>query len=129
MIYFAADFGLDLHYSKLLNMIIENKGNDESLILGILEYLSMNFKFIYIDEIFNVLTYVRDSKNYYQNEQLLSSIILCKISNDSNYLNFVRELIVFDEGNKEFFNNVLKRNVFDEKFFHNSELIELISSK
>lgn len=125
LVYFATDFGLDLNYDKIIKMVIENKGNEDCLVLSILEYLLMNFKFIYIEELLNVLIYVRDNKDYFQNEQLLSSVILYKISNQSEYLKFAKELIDSDKSNKEFFNNLMKRNIFNKKYFQNIELLQL----
>lgn len=125
LIYFASDFGLDLSYDKILKMVIKNKGDENCLVLSILEYLLMNFKFIYIGELFKTLIYVRDSKDYFQNEQILSSVILFKISNKSEYLNFVVELLESDKSNMEFFNNLMMRPIFNKNYFNSIDLSKL----
>ncbi|WP_131327861.1 hypothetical protein [Chryseobacterium vrystaatense] len=125
LIYFASDFGLDLSYDKILKKVIKNKGDENCLVLSILEYLLMNFKFIYIGELFKTLIYVRDSKDYFQNEQILSSVILFKISNKSEYLNFVVELLESDKSNMEFFNNLMMRPIFNKNYFNSIDLSKL----
>ena len=118
LIYFATDFGLDINYKRILKFLIIEVEDNNFLVLASLHYLSENIKFLYIDSIIDNLIYIRDNEVYHQNEQLLASLILFRITHKPDYLVFVKELIEHDESNLEFFNNVIKDDMYDQKYFN-----------
>jgi hypothetical protein len=128
LIYFAADFGLNINYSKILKFLIIDAEDNNFLVLGCLHYISENIKFLYIETLLENLIYIRDNKVYHQNEQLLASLILFRITNKPDYLVFVKELIEYDESNLEFFNNVIKKDMYAEKYFNLKYFLEIIKN-
>lgn len=128
LIYFATDFGLDINYWKILEFLIIDVEDHNFLVLASLQYLNKNIKFLYIDSLFENLVYIRDHKVYHQNEQLLASLILFRITHKPDYLAFVKELIEYDESNLEFFNNVIKDDMYDEKYFNLEYFLGFIKS-
>ncbi len=117
LIYFALDFGLDLEYKKIVSFLLIKEVDEDCLVLACLEYLSHNIKFLYIEELVKNLKYIRNTVIYHQNEQLLASLILFRVTHKSEYLNFIQELIEFDSSNLEFLNNTLKNEMYDERYF------------
>jgi hypothetical protein len=81
----------------------------------------MNFKFLYIEQIIETLEYIINQTIYHQNEQLLASLILYRITKKINYLDFVQELIEDDDSNLIYLNNTLKSLVYNEKYFDYTE--------
>lgn len=126
LIYVALDFGLDLNYRKLLSLLIIEEEDKDLLVLACLEYIHKNIKFIYFQELINSLEYVRNNTIYYQNEQLLSSLILYRITHKKKYLSFVEELIASDHSNFKFLGNILKGEMYDDNFFDLSEIKKII---
>ena len=122
LIYFARDFGLDLNYKKIISFLIIEIEDNNCFVLACLEYLSLNIKFLYIEQIIKNLKYIRNNVIYNQNEQVLASLILFRITQNSNYLLFVKELIEYDNTNLKYLNNSLKEEMYDEKYFNLSEL-------
>ncbi len=122
LIYFALDFGLDLDYKKIISFLITDKNDEECFILACLEYLHQNIKFLYIEELVNNLKYIRNNVFYNQNEQLLASLLLFRITHKTEYLNFIKELIEFDKSNLVFLKNTFKSKMYEEKYFDNHSL-------
>lgn len=117
LIYIALDFGLDLDYKKIVSfLLIENKDED-CFVLACLEYLSQNIKFLYIEELVKNLIHIRNAIIYHQNEQLLASLILFRITNKPEYLDFIKGLIDFDKNNLKFLDNILKSKMYHEAYF------------
>lgn len=121
LIYFAMDFGLNLNYTEILSMIIIDEADEDCLVLGCLEYISMNIKFLYIDEIIEKLEYVINHTVYHQNEQVCAGMALYRITMKNSYLDFVQELIDYDETNLTYLNNTLKGEMYSEKYFDSSD--------
>ncbi|EJL59875.1 hypothetical protein [Flavobacterium sp. CF136] len=122
LIYFATDFGLNINYEKILNLLIVEEEDLECLVLGCLEYIEMNIKFLYIEELVKKLDYIRNNVLYHQNEQLLASLILFRITHKIKYLDFITELIEYDKSNLEFLKNKLKEKIYNNDYFDLSEL-------
>ncbi|WP_348812007.1 hypothetical protein [Flavobacterium maritimum] len=118
LIYFATDFGLDLNYRKILELTIIEEIDNDFIVLACLQYLSLNIKLLYVDMIVKNLEHIRDTKIYHQNEQLLASLILFRITHKMNYLDFIIELIEYDESNLEFLKNCLKDKSYDSMYFN-----------
>lgn len=117
LIYFAMDFGLDLNYTKILSMLVIEKVDEDCLVLGCIEYISMNIKFLYLNEIIKKLEHVINHKVYRQNEQLCASMTLYRITMKNHYLDFVQELIDLDDTNLIYLNNTLKAEMYSENYF------------
>lgn len=115
------DFGLNLNYTEILSMIIMDEADEDCLVLGCLEYISMNIKFLYIDEIIEKLEYVINHTVYHQNEQLCAGMALYRITMKNSYLDFVQELVNYDETNLTYLNNTLKGEMYSEKYFDLSD--------
>ncbi|WP_269225287.1 hypothetical protein [Flavobacterium eburneipallidum] len=128
LIYFAVDFGLDLNYEKILSFLITEKEDLDCLVLACLEYINMNIKFLYIEEIIKKLEYVIENIIYHQNEQLLASLILYRITYKSNYLDFIQELIGFDNSNLNFLNNILQTKPYDKDYFNLTDFSKKINT-
>ncbi|WP_447637235.1 hypothetical protein [Flavobacterium microcysteis] len=128
LIYFATDFGLDISYSKILELLIIDAEDNNFLVLASLQYLNKNIKFLYIDALLENLTYIRDHEVYHQNEQLLASLILFRITHKPDYLAFVKELIEYDESNLEFFNNSIKDDMYDGKYFNIESFLGILKT-
>lgn len=122
LIYVALDFGLDLNFTKILSFLKTEKEDIDLVVLASLEYIHKNVKMIYIKELIENLEYIRNKKNYYQNEQLLASLILYRITYKSHYLSFIKELIFLDNSNLKYFENTLKTEMYNEKYFNLTEI-------
>ncbi|MNY10933.1 hypothetical protein D3C86_1439340 [compost metagenome] len=118
LIYFAADFGLDLNYKRILELVIIEKTDNDFIVLACLQYLHLNIKLIYVDIIVKNLEHVTNNTIYHQNEQLLASLILFRITHKTNYLDFIIELIDYDNSNLEFLQNTLKDKFYDSMYFN-----------
>jgi len=129
LIYFALDFGLDLDYRKVLSILLIETEETDCLVLAGIEYISMNLKFLYIEEIIEKLELVINKTVYHQNEQLLASLTLYRLTRKSNYLDFIQELINYDDSNLNYLTNVLKSKMYNEKFFDYSEFYSKIKLK
>lgn len=127
LIYFATDFGLNINYEKILSLLIVEEEDLECLVLGCLEYINMNIKFLYIEELMKKLEYIRNNILYHQNEQLLASLILLRITHKIKYLDFITELIEYDKSNLEFLKNKLKEKMYNSDYFDFSELNKKIA--
>ncbi|AYN03971.1 hypothetical protein [Flavobacterium sp. 140616W15] len=127
LIYFATDFGLNINYEKILSLLIVEEEDLECLVLGCLEYINMNIKFLYIEELMKKLEYIRNNILYHQNEQLLASLILLRITHKIKYLDFITELIEYDKSNLEFLKNKLKEKMYNSNYFDFSELNKKIA--
>lgn len=127
LIYFATDFGLNINYEKILSLLIVEEEDLECLVLGCLEYINMNIKFLYIEELVKKLEYIRNNILYHQNEQLLASLILLRITHKIKYLDFITELIEYDKSNLEFLKNKLKEKMYNSDYFDFSELNKKIA--
>lgn len=117
LIYFATDFGLNINYEKILSLLIVEEEDLECLVLGCLEYINMNVKFLYVEELVKKLEYIRNNTLYHQNEQLLASLILFRITHKIKYLDFITELIEYDKSNLEFLKNKLKEKMYNSDYF------------
>lgn len=126
LIYIALDFGLDLNYTKILSLIRIKKEDKELLALACLEYIHKNIKYLYLINIIDNLEYVRNNNIYYKNEQLLANLILFRITNKSEYLHHVRNLIKLDTDNLQFLENVLKQEMYHEKYFNQSNIKNIL---
>lgn len=126
LIYFALDFGLDLDYTKLLSLLLIETEDTDCLVLACIEFISMNIKFLYIEEIIEKLELIINKTIYHQNEQLLASLTLYRLTRKSTYLDFIQELINYDESNLNYLTNVLKSEMYSEKFFDYSEFYSKI---
>lgn len=126
LIYFAADFGLDISYEKITSFLVIDKEDLDCLVLACLEYIDKNIKFLYIEELIKNLEYIRNNIVYHQNEQLLASLILFKITHKIKYLDFIKELIEYDNSNLEFLKNKLKDKIYHNEYFDSSELKKII---
>lgn len=124
LIYVALDFGLDLSFTKILSFLKTEEDTD-LVVLASLEYIHKNVKIIYIKELIENLEYIRNHKNYYQNAQLLASLILYRITYKSHYLSFIKELIFSDNSNLKYFENTLKTEMYNEKYFNLTEIHEM----
>lgn len=127
LIYFATDFGLNINYEKILSLLIVEEEDLECLVLGCLEYINMNVKFLYVEELVKKLEYIRNNILYHQNEQLLASLILFRITHKIKYLDFITELIEYDKSNLEFLKNKLKEKMYNSDYFDFSELNKKIA--
>lgn len=118
LIYFATDFGLDLNYTKILELTIIDNIDNDCIVLACLQYLHANIKLLYIDIIVKNLEHITNTTIYHQNEQLLASLILFRITHKTNYLDFITELINYDNSNLEFLSNSLKDKSYDSMYFN-----------
>lgn len=128
LIYFALDFGLDLNYKKIISFLITDKNDKECFVLACLEYLHQNIKFSYIEELVKNLKYIRNNVIYNQNEQLLASLLLFRITHKTEYLNFIKELIEFNKSNLVFLKNTLKSKIYEERYFDQHFLYLILPS-
>lgn len=126
LIYFACDFGLDLNYKKIISFLLIEKEDNDCFVLSCLVYINNNIKFIYIEEIFKNLNYICDNTLYHQNEQLLASLVLFRITQKANHLDLIKELIENNERNLEFFNNILKEKMYSSKYFDLAEILKIM---
>lgn len=122
LIYVALDFGLDLNYRKILSFLKIEKEDVDLITLASLEYLHKNIKLLYIEELIGGLEYVRNHSVYYQNEQLLASLILYRITYKKQYLFFIKELLKSDDSNLKFLENILKGEIYNSKYFNKVEI-------
>ncbi|MGV0830665.1 hypothetical protein ACTS9D_00395 [Empedobacter brevis] len=122
LIYVALDFGLDLNFTKILSFLKTEKEDTDLVVLASLEYIHKNVKIIYIKELIENLESIRNQKNYYQNEQLLASLILYRITYKTHYLTFIKELILSDNSNLKYFESILKTEMYNEKYFNLTEI-------
>lgn len=122
LIYAGVDFGLDLDYKKIVSFLIIDKEDMNCFVLACLEYLRKNIKFLYIKELTKNLDYILENHQYHQNEQILASICLYRITNKNNYLDFVRERITNSIDNSIFVKNILKDEMYDEVYFNNFDI-------
>lgn len=126
LIYIALDFGLDLNYTKILSFLKIKEEDEDLTVLASLEYLHKNNKSLYYKELIENLEYVRNNDIYYQNEQLLASLILFRITHKSSYLSFIKELIKSDNSNLRYFENILKSEIYNEVFFDLTEIKKIL---
>lgn len=124
LIYFATDFGLDLNYTKILDLTIIDKIDNDFIVLACLQYLHANIKLLYIDIIVKNLEHITNTTIYHQNEQLLASLILFRITHKTHYLDFITELINYDNSNLEFLSNSLKDKSYDSMYFNLPNLLK-----
>lgn len=122
LIYIALDFGLDLNYTKILSFLKIKEEDKDLIVLASLEYLHKNIKLLYCKELIESLEYVRNNDVYYQNEQLLASLILFRITHKNSYLTFIKELIKSDHSNLIYFENILKSEIYNALFFDLTEI-------
>jgi hypothetical protein len=127
LIYFATDFGLDLNYNKILELIIIDKIDNDFIVLACLQYLHANIKLLYVDIIIKNLEHITNSSIYHQNEQLLASLILFRITHKINYLDFIIELVNYDNSNLEFLKNSLKDKSYDSRYFNLPNILKEIN--
>ncbi len=125
LIYVALDFGLDLNFTKILSFLKTEKEDTDLVVLASLEYIHKNVKIIYIKELIENLEFIRNQKNYYQNEQLLASLILYRITYKTHYLTFIKELILSDNSNLKYLENTLKSEMYNEKYFNLIEIHQM----
>lgn len=117
LIYIALDFGLDLEYKKIVSFLLIENEDEDCFVLACLEYLSQNIKLLYIEELVKNLEHIRNTVIYHQNEQLVASLILFRITHNPANLDFIQELIEFNNSNLEFLNTTLKSKIYDEAYF------------
>ncbi len=127
LIYIALDFGLDLNYKKVLSFLIIEKEDTDLIALASLEYLHKNIKLLYIEELIEALEYVRNHSIYYQNEQLLASLILYRITCKKQYLSFIKELFKSDDSNLKYFKNILKGEIYNDQYFNLTEIKKILN--
>jgi hypothetical protein len=118
LLYFACDLSLNIDYLRVMSLIDSHVQDENYVVLGALNYISTNVKYYYINEIFSTMQKVFNSEKYYQSEQILASIILYRISNKTEYLIFIKELLLADEGNILFLTNLLKEEAYQEEYFN-----------
>lgn len=118
LVYSACDLSLNIDYLRVMSLIDSHVQDENYVVLGALNYISTNVKYYYINEIFSVMGKVINSEKYYQSEQILASIILYRISNKTEYLIFIKELLLADEGNILFLTNLLKEEAYQEEYFN-----------
>lgn len=117
LIYFATDFGLNINYQKIISFLVIDEEDIDCLVLACLEYINMNVKFLYIEELIKNLEYIRNNILYHQNEQLLASLVLFRITHKIKYLDFINEMIEYDKSNLEFLKNKLKEKAYHNDYF------------
>ena len=129
LIYIALDFALDLNYKKILSFLKTEKEDVDLIILASLEYLHKNIKLLYVEELTEGLEYVRNHAVYYQNEQLLASLILYRITYKEHYLLFIKELLESDDSNLKYLQNILKGEMYSDTYFNNIEIQKIVNIK
>lgn len=127
LVYIANDLSLNIDYVKVLGLIIKYVGDENYVVLGALHYISNNIKYRYIEEIFEALEEVVNSTNYYQVEQILASITLYRVTNKVTYLDFVKELLLYDKDNAVFIVNLLKEEPYQEKYFNVKTFVKRVN--
>jgi len=123
------DFALDLNYKKILSFLKTEKEDVDLIILASLEYLHKNIKLLYVEELTEGLEYVRNHAVYYQNEQLLASLILYRITYKEHYLLFIKELLESDDSNLKYLQNILKGEMYSDTYFNNIEIQKIVNIK
>ncbi|MDI9308642.1 MAG: hypothetical protein QM535_00390 [Limnohabitans sp.] len=126
LIYFATDFGLDVNYEKIISLLLINEEETECVVLASLEYINNNVKFLYIEELVKNLEHIRENILYHQNEQLLASLVLFRITNKIKYLDFIKELIEYDKSNLEFLKNKLKEKMYNTDYFNLPDFLKSV---
>ena len=129
LIYIANDLNLNLNYENLLSLVKLNAGDPDYSVLAAIEYFSNNLKFNFVKKLVETLNFVVNNNTYYQTEQIIASLTLYRITNKSNYLNFIQELIDFDNGNLKYLKNVLQSEIFDDKYFNTSDFYKKVKIK
>ncbi len=105
------------------------KEDVDLIILASLEYLHKNIKLLYVEELTEGLEYVRNHAVYYQNEQLLASLILYRITYKEHYLLFIKELLESDDSNLKYLQNILKGEMYSDTYFNNIEIQKIVNIK
>ncbi|CAA7386634.1 hypothetical protein CHRY9393_00931 [Chryseobacterium fistulae] len=72
------------------------------------------------------LEYVRNHTIYYQNEQLLASLILFRITNKNSYLSFIKKLIKLDDTNLKYFKSILKGEMYNKKYINLTKIKKVL---
>ncbi|MDR2224220.1 MAG: hypothetical protein LBE34_16005 [Flavobacteriaceae bacterium] len=124
LIDFSIFKGLYLDYNIILDLVKQKNEDEHFVILSALQYLSENIKYYYIEEIFECMESIVDSKHK-DNLKILSLLILYKISHLDIYLNRIEKML-FNEDNVVYFTNRIKNYDFEEQFFNNEKLLSII---
>jgi hypothetical protein len=122
LLYFATDLSLNINYLKVLGIINKYSNDENYIVLGAIHYISNNIKYYYIKEIVSSFNKVVNSKDYFQSEQVLASISLYKITRKQSFLDFIVELIDYDNSNLVFLTNLLEEECFKEEYFDLTEI-------
>ncbi|EKB08627.1 hypothetical protein HMPREF9716_00903 [Myroides odoratus CIP 103059] len=90
LIDFSILYGLNLDYTIIINLVKQSDKKEHFVILSALQYLSENIKYYYIEEIFESLELIVDSKHS-DNIKILSLLILYKISHLDIYVDKIKK--------------------------------------
>ncbi|MDR0227782.1 MAG: hypothetical protein LBI72_01745 [Flavobacteriaceae bacterium] len=129
LLYFATDWSLNINYLKVLNLIKNHAKDENYVVLGAINYISNNIKYYYIEEIVSSFNSVVNSSDYFQSEQVLASISLYRITRKQSFLDFVVELIDYDNSNLVFLTNLLGEKSYREEYFDLTEIRHKVFKK
>lgn len=124
LIDFSILYGLNLDYTIIINLVKQSDKKEHFVILSALQYLSENIKYYYIEEIFESLELIVDSKHS-DNIKILSLLILYKISHLDIYVDKIKKMID-NEQNLVYYTNRINNYDFDIKLFNNKKLFSLL---
>lgn len=117
LIEFSTDFGLNLNYLQVCNLILDVSENNHFVVLASVEYIYQNYKLSFISQTFAVLDQIIDNPYYYENVQCSALFALYRITGKLKYVKRIKTLLKDSKENQTYVSNKLKKLHNKEKYF------------
>lgn len=127
LIEFASEWNLSLPYEKCISFLKKFNGDNTYVQLATIEYISLNFKYGYIDEIYLALNAILQNSKSNQSSQVAAAFCLLRITSRKEYITDLLDLVVNgDPYNKNLLKNILERKSNNSKYFNYYDILKSV---
>ncbi|GAB2808399.1 hypothetical protein [Ferruginibacter profundus] len=127
LIEFAYEWNLSLPYEKCIAFLKKFNGDNTYVQLASIDYVFLNLKFQFIDEIYIALNAILQNPQCNQSNQVLAAFYLFRITYKKEFLIDLLDLVVNgDSDNKKLLKNILKINYNSSKYFEYYDTLKSI---
>lgn len=128
LIEFAYEWNLSLPYEKCIRFLKKFSNDNTYVQLACIDYIFLNLKFQYIDEIYVALNAILQNSRCNQSNQILAAFYLFRITSKKEFLIDLLDLVINGdtENNKILLKNILKINYNGPKYFEYYDILKSI---
>lgn len=123
LIEIAIDFNLNLNYNNCIKLLDKNKGDNQYVLLSIIDYIVLNLKSNYISEILNRFEIILNNKKNSSSVRIKVVFYLYRITFNKKYLIKLSHLVKNDNYNIDLVKNILKEKLNEQKHFADHKTI------